>query len=206
MASSVDGAAAPYANRIIGFAQSGGGVVLASPAASFDVMAPLRAGAVGRATSEASAIQAGGVVSIVTLSLAPITSLRSDAVTLEKRAGAVAVVARRIGAGRSLQLGFEDTWRWRMGGGEGAVRDHRLWWTGLVSSVAYAPPLSRGTATAATDEAPMTGLVASIGPSALAGATPNLAGAPSDWMIWLFALLALGLIGEVASRRLRGAS
>ena len=56
------------------------------------------------------------------------------------------------------------------------------------------------------DEAPIAGLVASIGPSALAGATPSLAGAPSDWMVWLFALLALGFIGEVASRRLRGAS
>jgi hypothetical protein len=202
----LDGAASSYANRIIEFARSGGGVVLASQAASLDAMTPLRAGTVGRPTSEARAIQASGSVSLATLSLAPIASLRIDAVPLEKRAGAVAIAARRIGAGRSLQLGYEDTWRWRMGGGEGAVRDHRVWWTGLVSRVAYAPRVPRATATGASDEAPMAGLVAAIGPMTQRAATSGLSGTPPDWMIWLFVLLALGLVGEVASRRLRGAS
>jgi hypothetical protein len=202
----LDGAASPYANRIIDFARTGGGVVLAPPAASLNAMAPLRAGGVRRAASEARGIQAGGSVSLAALALAPITSLRSDAVPLEKRAEAVAIAARRIGAGRALQLGYEDTWRWRMGGGDGAVRDHRVWWTGLVSSVAYAPRVPRGTASTATDEAPMTGLVAATGPSTPAGAVANLSGKPSDWMASLFLLLAVVLIGEVASRRLRGAS
>lgn len=202
----LDGAASPYANRIIEFARMGGGVVLTPQAASLDAMAPLRAGGVGRAASEARAIQAGGSVSLATLALAPITSLRSDAVPLEKRAGTVAIAARRIGAGRALQFGYEDTWRWRMGGGKGAVRDHRAWWTGLVSSVAYAPRVPRATATTAIDEAPMIGLVAVIGPSTPAGFTSSLSGRPSDWMAWQFLLLALGLIGEVASRRQRGAS
>ena len=169
-------------------------------------MTPLRTGVVGRATSEARAIQAGGSVTLATLPLAPITSLRTDAVPLEKRAGAVAIAARRIGAGRALQLGYEDTWRWRMGGGEGAVRDHRLWWTGLVSSVAYAPRISGATSTTPTDEAPMVGLVAAIGPRTPAEAISNLYRQQSQWMPWLFVLLALGLIGEVASRRVRGAS
>src|SRR6185503_15174723 len=47
----LDGAASPYASRIIEFARTGGGVVLAPPAASLDAMAALRAGAVGRANS-----------------------------------------------------------------------------------------------------------------------------------------------------------
>jgi hypothetical protein len=201
----LDGAASPYANRIIEFARTGGGVVLAPQAASLNEMAPLRAGAVGRSTSEARAIQAAGSVSLATLALAPITSLRSDAVSLERRAGAVAVAARRIGSGRSLQLGYEDTWRWRMGGGDGAIRDHRVWWTGLVSSVAYAPRVPRATVDTGGDEAPMIGLVAAIGPGAPTGVIANLSATTSDWIAWLFVLLALGLIGEVGSRRLRGA-
>lgn len=201
----LDGAASPYANRIIEFARAGGGVVLAPQAASLESMAPLRAGAVGRATSDARAFPARGSVSLATLALAPISLLRSDAIPLERRAGAVGVAARRIGAGRLLQLGYEDTWRWRMGGGDGAVRDHRVWWTGLVSSVAYAPRVPGGAKITPADEAPMVGLVAAIGPRASTAAMSNLSGGQSARPAWLFLLLALALVGEVASRRLRGA-
>jgi hypothetical protein len=202
----LDGAALPYASRIIEFARTGGGVVLASQAASLDAMTPLRAGVVGRANAESRAIQGGAAASLATLPLAAISSLRGDAVPLDRRAGAVATAARRIGFGRAIQIGYEDTWRWRMAGGDEAVRDHRAWWTGLVSSVAYAPRISRETATASTDEAPMVGLVAAIGPSASAGAISKLSGNRSEWMAWLFLLLALALVGEVTSRRFRGAS
>jgi hypothetical protein len=196
----------PYANRIVEFARRGGGVVLAPQAASLNAMAPLRAGAVGRAASDARAIQAGGSVSLATLALGSITSLRSDAVPLDRRGGAVATAARRIGAGRALQLGYEDTWRWRMGGSEGAVRDHRAWWTDLVSSVAYAPRVPRTTTAASADEAPMIGLVGAIGQGTAIGVASNLSGTSTDRTAWLFALLAFGLLGEVASRRLRGAT
>jgi hypothetical protein len=202
----LDGAASPYANRIMEFVRTGGGVVLAPQAASLDAMAPLRAGAAGRATSESRASQASGSVSLATLALAPITSLRADAVPFEKRAGVTAIAARRINAGRVLQVGYEDTWRWRMGGGEAAVRDHRLWWTSLVSSVAYAQRVPTVDAPASTDEAPTISLVAAIGPSTSASGMLNLPGNRSDLVAWLFVLLALGLVGEVASRRLRGAS
>jgi hypothetical protein len=93
-----------------------------------------------------------------------------------------------------------------MSGGEGAVRDHRLWWTRLVSSVAHAPRIPRTTSTKSTDEAPMIGLVAAIGPGTSAKGILDLRGRPSDLIAWLFALMALGLVGEVASRRLRGAA
>jgi hypothetical protein len=202
----LDGASSPYASRIIEFARTGGGVVLTPQSASLDAMAQLRAGAVGRSSSEGPAIQASGSVSLATLAYAPITSLRSDAVPLERRGGAVTIAARRIGAGRALQLGYEGTWRWRMGGGDGAVRDHRFWWTGLVGSVAYAPRLPRAAGTTSTDEAPMAGLVAEIGPSTPEGAMSSLARRRSDLMASLFVFLTLGLVGEVASRRLRGAT
>jgi len=201
----LDGAASAYANRIIEFAQSGGGVVLSPQAAALDALAPLRAGAGGGAVSEARAIQASGSVNLGTLALAPITSLRSDAIALEKRGAAVAIAARRINAGRALQFGYEDTWRWRMGGSEGAVRDHRVWWTGLVSSVAYAPRVPRQVAVTAVDEAPTASLVAAIGPPVHESSVANLNNSSRPWMVWFFVLLSLALIGEVASRRLRGA-
>jgi hypothetical protein len=202
----IDAGASPYANRIVEFARNGGGVVLGPGAASLDGMTSLRAGAVGRSTSDTHAIQSVGVITLATLPLAPITSLRSDATPFEKRGSGVAIAAERVGAGRVLQLGYEDTWRWRMSGGDGGVRDHRLWWTRLVSSVAYAPRIPRATSTLSTDEAPMIGLVAAIGAGRSPGSMLNLPGQSPDWLAWLFGILALGLLGEVASRRLRGAA
>jgi hypothetical protein len=201
----LDGAASPYADRIIEFVQTGGGVVLTPQAASLDAMALLRAGAVGRVSSEARPIEASGSVNLATLALAPITSLRADAIPLGNRAAAVAIAVRRVGAGRALQLGYEDTWRWRMGGGDGAVRDHRVWWTELVSGVAYGPRVPRTTGNAG-NEAPRLGLVAAIGPSVPRGAVSNLSATRSDWIAWLFLLLALALTSEIASRRFRGAA
>ena len=202
----LDAAASPYANRIVEFVRTGGGVVLAPAAASLNAMSVLRAGSVGRQASETRAIQAGGSVTLATLPLAPITSLTSDAVPLEKRAGAVAIAARRVGVGRAMQLGYEDTWRWRMDRGDGSARDHRIWWTRLVSSVGYAPRVQRVATTASTDEAPMMGLVAAIGPSRPVGGFADRSGTPSSRFALLFLVLALGLLGEIASRRLRGAS
>ncbi len=202
----LDGAASRYANRIIEFARTGGGVVLGRQAASLDAMALLRAGVVGRAITETSAIQTGGVISHATLRLAPITSLSSGAIPFEKRGAAVAIAAERIGAGRLLQLGYEDTWRWRMSGDEGAVRDHRLWWARLVSSVAHASRIPRTTATMSTDEAPLIGIVTAIGSATPLEAVSDLSGSRAEPMAWLFVLLTLGFIGEIASRRLRGAS
>jgi hypothetical protein len=200
----IDGAASSYANRIIEFARSGGGVVLSPQAGALDALAAIRAGAVGAAASEARAIQASGSVNLSTLALAPITALRNDAIPLEKRGAGVAIAARRIGAGRALQFGYEDTWRWRMGGSEGAVRNHRVWWTGLVSNVAYAPRIPRTVSTTAMDEAPMASLVAAVGPRVEESNVPHLARSESRWMIWLFLLISLALLGEIASRRLRG--
>ncbi|HEY3745688.1 MAG TPA: hypothetical protein VGL17_05565, partial [Gemmatimonadaceae bacterium] len=176
--------------------------------------ASLRAGAVGRVDPHSAS--SGASITVGTVPLSPITSLRNDGVVVEKRGAAVALAARRMGAGRVLQSGYEDTWRLRTGGGENAVSEHRQLWTGIVSRVAYAPRIPRPAVSeagknghleqAGEDEAPMVGLVAALGPSAQSRAAANLASAQSVLMVLLFALLALALIGEVASRRLRGAS
>jgi hypothetical protein len=202
----LDAGASPYAKRIVDFARSGGGVILGPGAASLDAMVPLRAGAVGHSGSATRGVQAGEAITLETLPLAPITSLRSDATPFEQRGASVAIAAERVGAGRALQLGYEDTWRWRMTGGDETVRHHRLWWTRLVSSVAYVPRLARTTSTRSTDEAPMIGLVSAIGSVTHGDSKSGRAGNRSDPMAWLFVLLTLGLIGEIASRRLRGAS
>jgi hypothetical protein len=199
----LDGAAAPYANRIIEFARTGGGVVLAPQAASVEAMALLRAGVATPVRSGARAIQEGGSTSLSTLPLSPITVLRSDAVPLEKRAGAVATAARRLGPGRILQVGDEDTWRWRMGGDDAAVRAHRAWWTGLVSTVAYASLSPRSVRKQSTDEAPTAALVAAVG-GATPGATADMGERSSDRAALLFVLLVVGLLSELSSRRLRG--
>jgi hypothetical protein len=51
----------------------------------------------------------------------------------------------------------------------------------------------------------MAGLVAAIGPRVSTIAVSKLAGGPSDWAALLFVLLTLAVVGEIASRRLRGA-
>lgn len=199
----VDGGAAPYAGGIAEFVRSGGGVVIGPGAAVLDAMSPIRVGAVGRASESRPA--STGTVDRATLPVRAIAPLRGDAVTLEARNGAATVAARRVGAGRVLQLGYEDTWRWRMTGGDDAVRDHRQWLSGLVSSVAYAPRVSRSVSVQ-TDEAPVADFVGAVGVSPSA---PFAAAAPSratNWLLPLFLLLSLVLAGEIGSRRLRGAS
>lgn len=201
----LDNAVAPHANRVVAFVQSGGGVVIAPAAAALDAMGSMRAGSVGTVPPMVRGALANNSVSLGTLALAPITGLRSDAVPLAKRAGTVAVAARRVGVGRALQVGYEDTWRWRMGGAESSVRDHRAWWTGLVSSVAHSARLTVPGGALSADNAPIAQLVAAIGPRSGGSGVAKVTVSPTHWMAWLFILLSLALIAEVASRRLRGA-
>lgn len=200
----LDVGAAGYAARILEFVRNGGGLVLGPAAAGTDAMSALRAGAATRAPAASATIQASGSVTLATLPLGQIVSLRSDAVPLEKRAANVAIAARRIAAGRVVQFGYEDTWRWRMGGGVNALRDHRLWWSGLVSSVAYAPRITRGRVESQSTEAPLAALVAAAGPAFAAAGTSGATNDAQRWAMWLFLLLAVALIAMVASRRLRG--
>jgi len=209
----LDSTASPYAGRIVRFVRNGGGAILAPSAAQLDGFSGLRAGNTTSRVSETSSAQSSGSVSLATLPLAPITVLREDAIPIERRGAAITIAVKRVAAGRALQLGYEDTWLWRMSGGANGVEDHRRWWTGLVSSVAYAPRIPRATSVAkdpasvrnATDPAPLSELVATIGPSMSTGLMSNTGGT-SNAMAWLFALFAAALVVEVASRRLRGAS
>lgn len=199
----VDSAATPYAGRIAEFVRDGGGVVLAADAAASDAFAALRTGTV--ASTNGADTQVNSTITLATLPVRAITSLRTDAIQLQRTRGAISLAARRFAAGRIVQLGLIDTWRLRLTGGDDGVREHRQLWTRLVSNVAYAPhvPASGGDINA--DAAPLANLVAAIGPAQPMTTANDLPRAQSDWMLWLFALFAASVLGEVASRRQRGA-
>nr|MDP9178853.1 hypothetical protein [Gemmatimonadota bacterium] len=99
----LDNSVVPYADRLVGFARSGGGVVLAPGAAIVGALAPLRSGGVGDASAPAQVANISGSISRGTLVMAPIIQPRSDAVPLERRSESIAVAARRFGAGRVVQ-------------------------------------------------------------------------------------------------------
>lgn len=206
----LDSAAAPYAGRIAEFVRAGGGLVLEPGAATLDGMSALRAGDVGNVLSSSGGREGNESVNEGTLPLRPVTYLRADAIPLESRSGSTSLAARRVHAGRVLQTGYDETWRWRMDGGKDGVRDHRAWWADLVSKVAYAPEAPRASSVSASvpssgDESPLAALVASIGP-ATTGKSAGLSATTANWMALLLVLLTVALLTEVASRRSRGAS
>ena len=197
------GAAGP---QLAHYVNSGGGLILvgdAATAAAVRTLAPAHVGARTQGTTrdvQAKAPLAG-------LPLQALETLRADAVRLGARAGKVTLAARREGAGRVLQVGYNETWRWRMQGGDDAVAAHRLWWSRLVASVAYAAPMRNGFAgTAGSDGnsaegAPLARLYDAFGPpSAPTADSTSSGGLP----VWLLPLICMLLLAEWASRRLRG--
>ena len=198
------GAAAAYGAALVRFARRGGGVVIAGDAARAPALRDIAAAAAGDAVPGV----AGALSSDSArrgLGLVPLARLAPDAVALERRGGTVAAAARRVGPGRVVQLGYTDSWRWRMLGAEDAPARHRSWWSRVVASVAYAPPVRLSVFAAdSISPAPYAALVAALGPpTAAPPATPPAPGAPLPR--WAFALVLGALLAEWTSRRLRGA-
>jgi hypothetical protein len=201
----LDSAAADESRSLVSFARAGGGLVLSGIAARLPALRGIVPGQPGARVRPA-------VVSFTAetprraLGFYPVSRPRADAVVLETRDGAATVAARREGPGRVVQLGYDDSWRWRMQGGEGGMEAHRRWWTSLVASAALVRGNRRessGTATGAA--APLVAVVAALGesvPRLESSATlPGRTG-PRGWMLVLSLLL---LLVEWTSRRLRGA-
>jgi hypothetical protein len=128
--------------------------------------------------------------------------LAGNAVPLERRSDAPVVVGKRIGAGRVVAVGYDDTWRLRMAVPDESAPDaHRDWWSSLVSGVALARMHAR--VVSGVDEAPLANTVAALGaPAPPDGAPPDRGRLP--WTAILAATAALSLLGEWLSRRLRG--
>ena len=200
----LDASSASRASEITRYVASGGGLILAGNSASLDAFAQLRPALPGRIDAPATLANGTEPTTLRSLGVVPAATLKPGAVALERRGATTALAARRHVAGRVLHQGYLETWRWRMSGGDESASDHRAWWTRAASSVAYAPVVAGSARIADADDAPLASLVADVGPpSTLSG--PSLAStAAAVPMWWLFIALATCLLGEWASRRLRG--
>ena len=189
------------ASAIARYVRGGGGAVLSGASARGGALAEIAAGGV-RARVRPSTMTFADDSPRRGLSFLAIVP-RADAIVLEEHDGRVAAAARRVEAGRVVQLGYDESWRWRLAGGAQAVDAHRAWWSAIVSSVAYraAAPLSR----AEHDDAPLARLVDALGPSSAEAGTSPTRATWSPPAVLLFALATGLLLIELASRRLRGA-
>lgn len=202
----LDTSAAKYAERISSYVREGGGFIAAGDAAALPAFAMLLPGKTASALQDAP-FEADSAHPRRSLALTPLTQLKPDAVIIETRdgkaGGNTAVAARRIGTGRVLQVGYLDTWRWRMGGLDNPVSDYRAWWSTMVSSVAYAPRTAYPV-TASVEPTPLATLIATLGPSVqLAAERGTFLNDPRLLPI-LFVVLMSMLFAEWSSRRLRG--
>lgn len=203
----LDSTAASSAAALRRFVRSGGGLVLAgraaSSAAALDAIAPAR---VGRSIATRPSLVADSIAPN-SVARAELAGVRQQGVVLARHGAQVMAAARREGAGRVVQVGVEESWRWRMEGAPGSEEAHRRWWSRLVASVAHAPPAVAG----APNDARETAL-----PSAPLAATMEALGAPRPARVraaafdplrhrWILVLVLGALLAEWFSRRLRGA-
>jgi hypothetical protein len=203
----LDSSAAALAVPIAAYVRRGGGLVLAGEAARVPALATLAGASLDEPVRDGDA------------TVRALARPRADAVPLAWRplAGrrALVAVARRVGAGRVVQLAEEESWRRRLAGADPDA--HRAWWSRAVAGAAYAPS-ARVTVSSASpldpparEPAPLVATVASLGaPSADdARADGERPAAPGPRRLPDAALVSgalLALLAEVASRRLRGAA
>ncbi len=196
------------------FVREGGGLILAGEAATADVPA-LRsiAGARVLRLEPPETRSFAGHEPTHALPLRVLGNRRADAVLVESREGLPAIVARRVGAGRIVQMGYGDTWRWRMEGEGRAVEEHRTFWSRTVGLAVAATSLPRNAMIdgmpvprdlVRDDPAPRAALFQALGaPTDGDGAAPTIPRALPRWI----GLLILALfVSEWASRRGRGAA
>lgn len=200
----LDSTAADLAPAIARFVAQGGGLVAAGSALDIGAvrtLVPARAGArrPGRILLEGDTLTRAG------LPLRPLVAVRDDAVALERQDGGVAVAIRRAGRGRVAAVGYDESWRWRMQGGEAGEVAHRDWWSRMTGLVA---PERAAAATSApsprVDAAPRAALIASLGPPSNASDSDEQPVSNRLPLVLLIVALA-ALLAETASRRFRGA-
>lgn len=198
----LDAPSGSTSGAIARYVRAGGGAILSGTSASAASLAEIAGGRVGLRIRPLSIAFADDAPrrALGFLAIAP----RSDGIVLEERDGRIAAVARRADAGRVVQIGYDETWRWRLAGGATALDAHRGWWSGLVSSVAYraATPAAR---VSRDDDAPRARLVDALGPPAAAAPAVAMRARWAPSPVLLFVLMATLLLAELASRRLRGA-
>jgi hypothetical protein len=197
----LDSASAASSRGLEKFVRDGGGVVLAGDANSASRTASLTAWrALKREVAPLGTL--AGDSSWRGLSRVPL-EVASDAraVVLERRSGRAELVARRHFAGRVAAVGYDQTWRWRMTGGDSSRVEHRTWWSHVVAGVAQRPPFASAVPTGA---APLASLYDVLGqPSDPVSALPIAIN--RDIVSTLLGALALAaLMAEWWLRRARG--
>ncbi|MGH7664138.1 MAG: hypothetical protein ACRENI_07580, partial [Gemmatimonadaceae bacterium] len=136
----LDSTAAAMGAAIVRYVRDGGGLVLAGSSAAVPTLAAIAPGAVGRRVSGAVAA-VNDSAPLNSLSFFPVTRLQDDAVPVARRpSSGVVAAARRELSGRVVQVGIDESWRWRMTNSDGAADAHREWWSHVVGAVAFAPP------------------------------------------------------------------
>ncbi len=210
------------------FVRQGGGVVLAGDALRAPTVAAIR-------PARATEVRRGIAGALLTdrprggLDAWEVV-LDPSAVVLEQEASdhghtEPLVMARRVDAGRVVASVYRQTWRWRMEGSDEGLAAHRRWWHALVSAAAGVSVAPTGAvASYPGDAAPYADLVARIGsplaelrnraqargdsaelPARPMSLGPSLRDRLAGWRELLFIIAAIALLGEWASRRLRGA-
>jgi hypothetical protein len=199
----LDAPGAGTAATVARYVREGGGAVLSGTSANFPSLAAIAVGRAGVRVRPPSVAFADDAPrrALGFLTITP----RTDAITLEEHDGRVTAAARRADLGRVIQLGYDETWRWRLAGGAQALEAHRDWWSSLVASVAYRAAVPASRDAAGDDDAPRARLVHALGPSSSPGGARSTGTRWSPSPVLLFAIVSALLLAELASRRLRGA-
>ncbi len=182
------------------FVNAGGGLVASGPGVRHPALRSL----LPREVQQASGVLGGLFGTTPRLGLnTRVLAVGVNNVVFERRNGAPVVLAERVGSGRVVSAGYDDTWRLRMvPPNENAPAVHREWWSAMVGSAAMTRMVPRDVP--ALDEAPFAASVASLGPPANADALAAPDSSPFPWDSMLAAIAAAALLAEWLSRRLRG--
>ncbi len=211
------------------FVQQGGGLVLSGDALrvpSLARLSPVRATAVrgGVAGALLTNTPARGLEAWELVTNRGALVVRSDA--SDHGHPEPVLVAQRVGAGRVVASAYRRSWRWRMEGTDNGAAEHRAWWgsvLALAAGVSVPSDVPFGDAYPG-DAAPYADLVARVGRPDTSAAGDGAAGdrlsgrkatgvtarlAPLFERVRrapgvLFLVIALSLLGEWSSRRLRG--
>ncbi len=198
----LDSTAAPLSAAIARYVRAGGGLMLVGEGAMTRGLSALSPGSSAPRVMPARE-ELPQEAPFEGLPLRPVVRAQPDAIVLESRRSAAAIAAWRVGAGRVMQVGYEDSWRLRMEDrtSNGAV--HGEWWGRLIASVAYAPA-APGIADFRADPAPLASLIGTLG--APTDATAAATGRAALPLLPLFILALVLFLLEWFSRRLRGAT
>ena len=172
----LDSTSAIDAREIARFVSEGGGVVASGAGTNHPALRTLL-------PSRVSAVSAGAVGALLGpspragLSTRTFT-VRAGAVALERRGDAPAVLGRRVGSGRVIATGYDDTWRIRMAPpDDNAPEVHRRWWSSLAAGVVRSQLVPRDAGP--VDEAPFATTVDALGSPTVRGETAD--GGPWPW-------------------------